>query len=189
MRRTAMLTLTLLAIGSALSAQMIHPGGGFGGGMMGGIGGSMGGGLAMSGFGGGMDLSIAPDGTVLVPRTEVTQASFSFGVVALTPAGVKAWTYESAAPVHRIDFAGSLALLASTGAALRPGTPRLDFSSELVALNVGTGSVAWKLPLDGMAMAVQGSGNQIYVVVISFTGDRKLLAVSTSGQVLWTQTL
>jgi outer membrane protein assembly factor BamB len=186
MKRTAALMVMLLALVPAAFAQM---GFGPGGGMMGGIGGTMGGGFGMTGSRGAMDVSIAPDGTVLVGRTLYNQTSLSFEILALTPAGVKAWTYPSAAPLHRIDFVGSLALVSSTGAALRPGTPRPDFSSELVALNLSSGTVAWKLPLDGMAMAVQGTATQIYVVVMSMTGERKLLAVSTAGQVLWTQTL
>lgn len=187
MKRTTLLMVMLFVFAPAAFAQMgFGPGGGMGGGMMGG---SMGGGFGMTGSRGAMDVSIAPDGTVLVGRTLYNQTSLSFEVLALTPAGAKAWTYQSAAPLHRIDFVGALALVSTTGAAVRPGTPRLDFSSELVALNLSSGTVAWKLPLDGMAMAVQGTATQIYVVVMSLTGERKLLAVSTTGQVLWTQAI
>ena len=131
---------------------------------------------------------VAPDGTVL-SFAPVTTPGLAFEVTAISPAGTKIWTYASTSMPHHFVFDGSLAVF--VGGMVVVATPARPYqaSFELVALNLVTGAVAWKLPIEGFAPTVHSGGGQFYVVALTTTGAKKLSAVSNSGAILWTQTL
>lgn len=162
--------------------------------------------------GGMMQPVVAADGTVLV--TKVTQEADSIwhqDIVAITPAGTVAWSWRAPNVAHSITLADNLVIV--SGWNMTTSMPMIGGSSELTALSLSNGTVAWKLTLDGVAMSLEPSANQIYAVVVKgrtrATGggmgggnmgggggmmnppitsymDRSLVAISKSGALLWT---
>ena len=179
MKQVAAVAAVLFVLVPCAAAQM---GGGAGVPMHGG------GTAAQMPRGGLVDVFVAPDGTVL-SFAPVSTPALAVQITAISPAGTKIWTYSSASTPHHFTFDGVLAVFAG-GEVVLPSAPRpYRPVFELVALNLVTGAVAWKLPIDGFAAAVQSGGGQFYVVALMNTGERKLIAVNTSGAILWTQTL
>ena len=77
----------------------------------------------------------------------------------------------------------------------------LPDGEKLVALHAASGNVAWTLTLDGYPMQIASAGNQFFVMVADVsdmppttmparrTVKRTLVAVSSTGTVLWSRKL
>lgn len=208
MKRIAVATFLFALVASIAGAQMtggggrMHPpttgtlpGSGFGG-MMNDLTGAMAGMLGGRGAMGPNAIVVTPSGNVIVTRAVDSNGDgiLEGELVALTPAGTKAWSKS---------LAGLGFLLALSNDAILAVTPRatLDLSSPLattlVAYSTANGEKAWELPVDGVPMAAQPFASGTYVTVVGgmmsgpTAGTRfgqataALWAIGTGGNVLW----
>lgn len=200
MRKTAVVVLIALAVASFASAQMMGRGPGMG---MPGMPGQSSGMMGNSNFTmGAMHLTVAPDGTVstVERRYDAATKTLTEKLIAYNATGTKAWTFDTTGGANAFEVAGAHVILSSGRTPLAGGS----YTSELVALNLSDGKVAWRLKVDGVAMSIEPAPSQIYVLVVKpagsatgfpgmiggmMSGDRTLVAVNHSGVVLWSQPL
>lgn len=217
-RMTMVLAATVLAAQFA-TAQMMGggggqhgggSGGGGNGGMNGGMtGGGMNGGDGMGGMGAGMgqSLIVGSDGVLYSLRTSAaatTQAP-AVDVVAVRPSGAPAWSTKVEGRMTRLELSGTL-LLVATGS----GDMGMDGSfdddaraTQLVALSSASGSIQWRVDLDGHVASLEPFPAGVYALVVrregTSSGDgmhngsngtmsmrRSIAAIDNAGKVLWT---
>lgn len=211
--RATFLSLAAILVAQLATAQMM--GGGHHGGS-GGSGGTNGGGMNGGGMtGGGMTggtfasmmgqgMTVGSDGVVYTLRatTGSGTASPAIALLAVRPSGAIAWSTAVDGRTTRVKLSGDLLLVASGAEdmGMDNGTSSVDHSSELVALSPASGSVQWKLDVDGFVMSLEPFAGGTYVSVASGFGSggmnggtasmnglvRTLLAVGPDGRVLWT---
>ncbi len=208
MIRTIAVAAAVLLMATGAMAQRGH--GPIGGTTQpGGMGNGMGEGMS------GMSLLVAPDGTVITVSAtlDATTSSYTSSVVAVNASGSVAWRWAAPNGMHRLELAGNLVLVSAGGIA--NGGPTTATDSELTALSLSDGSVAWKATLPGIAVAIESSATQIYALVMDpqatgsgsgmgggmggghqgppgsgtggtmMNGARTLVALSQSGVILW----
>lgn len=120
---------------------------------------------------GGVDLVVAPDGTVVTVRgAGDVEAGEMMGreVVAVSPTGSILWSWSGDDPVHRIHVAGQL-VLAATGTGMGDGMgyegDELGLEGGLAALALGSGAELWNVDLPGVVTSIASTTSQIYVLV------------------------
>lgn len=182
----------------------------------GGMNGSGSTGGAMNGFGmnGGMEdgfgamgqaLTVGTDGVVYTQRvTTVANQTPSLEVAAIRPTGTVAWTAKLDRGMGRLELSGNLVLIASGNGdmGMYEGTQAADDKSQLIALSAASGSVQWKLDLDGFVTALEPFSGGTYVLIAKHdatnggTGmhdgsngtasmNRTVAAIDNTGKVLW----
>lgn len=131
-------------------------------------------------------------------------------IVAIRPTGVTAWTasLERGMVTLRLSLAGGKLLAARQAFEVRMGSDtNAPLKSQLVAFSALTGSVAWKLDLEGFIAGIEPFGGGTYVVAVKLTdfdempggggmhgpgdeqnpfGASRLIAVNDEGKILWT---
>lgn len=142
---------------------------------------------ASEGSGGG--LNVAPDGTVIITRETAnsTRANPAAEVVAIR-SGAIAWT--STLPSRRTDvvLSDSQVIEVFDGTASGAATP----TTTLKALSVASGAQAWTLNITGRVSDLTPFNGGTYAVVFvpaatsGGTATRSIVAISSSGTVLWT---
>jgi len=131
------------------------------------------------GFGAGMALTVADDGTVLTIRhiagDPQVPGSDSTEVVAISPTGGALWTWETHEAVLQLELAGRLVLVSSIERpdVVEPGTPQdgMEHDSILHALAIRSGAELWQLPLEGRIMSLEAAADMIYAVVVDHDFD------------------
>ncbi len=211
--RVTFLFLATVLVAQLATAQMMggghHGGSGGSGGMNGGGmtgGGMTGGGMSGGNFGSmmGQGVTVGSDGVVYTLRTRAGSgtASPAVEVVAIRPSGTIAWSTAVDDGTTRVKVSGNLLLVASGAEdmGMDSGTSNDDENSELVALSTASGSVQWKLDIDGFVTSLEPFAGGTYISVASGFGNggmnggtggmsgltRTLLAVGPDGKVLWT---
>lgn len=102
---------------------------------------------------------VAPDGTALIRKTTLDttggmmSAKLQTQLIAISSSGTVKWRYDTAIGVTGIAFSGDKVILLNVTAT----------NSEVVALRLADGVVAWKTNVDGFAMGVEATSTQIYV--------------------------
>lgn len=141
------------------------------------------------GFGPGGHLTVATDGTVLIERSVTTNGTTSEELVAIRN-GATAWT--AALPDHaRVELSGAQVIEVIHTTATGATSP----ATTLTALSVSTGAQAWTLNIDGAVTEVEPFNGGTYAVVVKpaattgGTATRSLVAISTTGTILWSVTL
>jgi hypothetical protein len=225
--RTVVFCAAMLLVAQLTTAQMMGGGHGTtggsggsgtsGGGMIGG--GTNGGGMTGGGMGNGMTgaefglmggamgqaLTVGTDGVVYTQRvTTVAGQASSFEVVAIRPSGTVAWSAKRDGGMSRLQLSGNLVLVASGNgdSGLNGGTQAAADKSQLVALSAASGSVQWKLDVDGFVTALEPFSGGTYVLLAKHdatnagTGmygasngatsmKRTVAAIDNTGKVLW----
>jgi len=174
MKRLVVTTIAMLMINSAY-ARGPEPGGRPGG----------------EGGGPGGNAIVAADGTVLITSAVIDTAAetATTTVTAVTSSGVKVWTATIAGHAH-FELSGAN-LLYVTSATAADGT----VSSTINAISTATGTAAWSRTLAGRAGELLPFNGGTYAIVVTpaatsgGTATRSLVAVSSSGSVLWTVAL
>jgi len=196
------LTVAFLALSNAALAQAGggHGGPGGSGGPGGGPGGMEGGpgGGPGAGLGGG-DVTIAPDGKVLVSERiagATATAAATYKLVAVSTTGTVAWSYTAPAPFHRVVTLPDLVILSFGGD--RGSTTATATPGQLVALNLSTGVQTWTATVDGTLGNIEVASNGLVVTVVKTTAatttavatvTRTLQFISASGTVVWSLAL
>ena len=151
-----------------------------------------------------MDLLVAPDGTIIVEQTgagSMPMTSARQQVVAISPSGAPAWSWTSDESIQFVSLANTLVVVAAGD--MDEMHNGVGAKGALTALSLSSGKPAWTLAVDGFAMNVNASAQQIYVVVVKpgtngtpatgtpmgTYGTRTLFAISNSGVVLWSKVL
>jgi len=183
--RILVIAAAALAFSDAALAQHGGPGGpGMGPG---------GGGPGDRGPGGAGPIAVAPDGKAIdVKSTTTTSGSTtttSIQLVAVSTAGTVAWTWTPPAAIHDIVFPTGLVVVA-----VEPQSST-SASSQIVALNLSTGSQAWATPVDGIAGDLHATSSGLLAVVSKYTAptssttpgtvSRSLVSLNLSGTVVW----
>lgn len=208
MKRIAVAMFLLALVASVAGAQMMGGGGrmhppttgtipGTGlGGMMDGFTSAF---FGMAGGRGAMGpgtLIVTPSGNVIVTRAVDTNGD---GVpegelVALTPAGTKAWSKSLTGLGFLLGISNDVILTVVPPATIDPTRP---LAATLVAYASASGVKTWELTVDGIPMAAQSFANGTYVTVVSgmmagpAPGTRlglmttTLWAIDKGGVVLW----
>jgi outer membrane protein assembly factor BamB len=173
MKKVQIASLVLLLVAGAAMAQRGGHEGNRGGG------GPEGGGLI-----------VGSNGTVFVTsvvRDSATDTS-SMRIVAITSAGSQAWTATLANRGH-LTLSGNVLLSvsdSSTGTAV---------SSTITAINTTTGATAWTLNQAGRVLDLEPFSGGTYATVVTpaaaagAAATRSLVAISSSGTVLWSVSL
>jgi hypothetical protein len=185
-----------------------------GSGGMNGSGSMNGSGMNGSGMNGGMEdgfgamgqaLTVGTDGVVYTQRvTTVANQTPSLEIAAIRPTGTVAWTAKLDGGMGRLELSGNLVLVASGNVdmGMNEGTQAADDESQLIALSAASGSVQWKLDLDGFVTALEPFSGGTYVLIAKHdatnagTGmhngsngtasmNRTVAAVDNTGKVLW----
>lgn len=153
----------------------------------------------------GQALTVGTDGVVYTQRvTTVASQTPSLEVAAIRPAGTVAWTAKLDGGMGRLELSGNLVLVASGGGdmGMNEGTQSVDDESQLIALSAASGSVQWKLDLDGFVTALEPFSGGTYVLIAKHdatnagTGmhdgsngtasmNRTVAAIDNNGKVLW----
>lgn len=153
---------------------------------------------------GGMQPVVAPNGTVLVTRPILgTDYRMSNELIAISADGVQLWKWNGGAAMHAVSVAGTRVLASRYGSAGAGGS----VTQEVVALSLATGAEEWRRAISGSIMAIEPSGDRVYVVSGGMGGmmggmsmrgslgrptfgESKLTALNAAtGDVLWTVTL
>ena len=153
------------------------------------------------GSGGAMGVIVAPNGFVITSRStnrESVQAPWE--IVAFKPDGTVGWTSKPGSPSHFVGLTNDFLLIGVMSRSMMDVV-----KGELVALRLSDGAVAWRITLDGVVMHVDSSPEQIYLVLFKANfgtmpgvggmgprpsvGSRNLMAISKTGNVLWTVTI
>jgi len=155
--KTLISATALMLVAATGYAQRSH-------GPVGGSSNSGGMGYGMDGGMGDMSLVVAPDGTLITTSVAIdaTTNTYKSSVVAVGPNGAIVWRWAAPNGVHRLELAGNIVLV-STGPM---GYDTTTFNPELTALSLSNGSIAWKLSLPGIAMAIEPSATMIYALTI-----------------------
>ncbi|HXH41283.1 MAG TPA: hypothetical protein VNN08_21830 [Thermoanaerobaculia bacterium] len=174
MKKTGIAVLALL-MAATLAVADNHGGpGGPGGGSFEGPGGA---------------LSVAPDGTVIITRAAAnsTHAAPVAELVAVRN-GAIAWTSTLPSVRTEVQLSDSQVLEVYDGTATGATTP----TTTLKALAVSSGTQAWTLSITGRVNDLTPFNGGTYAVVIvpaatsGGTATRSIVAISSSGTVLWT---
>ncbi|MDX1583665.1 MAG: hypothetical protein R3338_08700 [Thermoanaerobaculia bacterium] len=132
--------------------------------------GAMGGGDSMM-FG--IDPIVAPDGTVLTVRSSVEHEHGSgpmqgagMDLIAVSPNGSIAWTYEANTGIHDVELVGDMVILAVVEGDAFGWWDGVDdeSTSSVVALTLAAGTVAWELELDEVVRSIEGATDRLYAV-------------------------
>jgi hypothetical protein len=145
------------------------------------------GGPGPDGPGGG--LSVAADGTVIITRAAAssTRTTPVAEIVAVRN-GAIAWTSTLPSPRTDIELSDSQVIEVFDGTAKGATTP----TTTLTALSVSSGTQAWTLNITGRVNDLTPFNGGTYAVVIvpaatsGGTATRSIVAISSSGTVLWT---
>jgi outer membrane protein assembly factor BamB len=156
----------------------------------GGPGGPGPGGAGPGGFEGpGESLNVAPDGTVIITRAAASStAANPVAEIAAIRNGAVVWT--STLPSRRTDveLSGSQVIEVYDGTATGATTP----ATTLKALSVSDGTQAWTLNVTGRVSSLTPFNGGTYAVVTvpaatsGGTATRSLVAISSTGTILWT---
>lgn len=139
---------------------------------------------------------VTPSGNVIVTRATDANGDgiYEGELVALTPAGTKAWSKSLTALGFLLGVSGDVILAVVPPAALDIAKP---LTTTLVAYDTATGATKWDEPIDGIPMAAQPFANGTYVTVVGglmaapTSGTRfgpmtaALWAIDKGGNVLW----
>jgi hypothetical protein len=139
--------------------------------------------------GDGGDLDVASDGTVLITRAAAssTTANPVAELVAIRN-GAVAWTATLPSPRTETEISGSQVIEVIDTTATGATTP----TTTLTALSLSTGAQAWTLNITGRVNRLTPFSGGTYAVVIipaatsGGTATRNLVAISSSGTILWT---
>ena len=185
-----------------------------GSGSMNGSGMMNGGGMNGSGMNGGMDggfgamgqaVTVGTDGVVYTQRvTTVANQAPSLEIAAILPAGTVAWTAKLDRRMSSLELSGNLVLVASGGGdmGMNGGAQPTDDTSQLIALSAASGSVQWKLDIDGFVAALEPFSGGTYVLIAKHDAtnagpgmhggsngtvpmNRTVAAIDNTGKVLW----
>jgi outer membrane protein assembly factor BamB len=138
--------------------------------------------------------------------TTVAGQASSSEVVAIRPSGTVAWTAKLDGGMSWLQLSGNLVLVASgngdSGLGMNGGTQASDDKSQLVALSAASGSVQWKLDVDGFVTALEPFSGGTYVLLAKHDATnagtamygasngttpmrRTVAAIDNTGKVLW----
>lgn len=134
-------------------------------------------------------LSVAPDGTVIITRAAAnsTHAAPVAEVVAVRN-GAIAWTSTLPSVRTEVQLSDSQVLEVYDSTATGATTP----TTTLKALAVSSGTQAWTLSITGRVNDLTPFNGGTYAVVVvpaatsGGTATRSIVAISSSGTILWT---
>jgi len=138
--------------------------------------------MAQHGGPGGGEVLVASNGTVFITsvvRDSATETATT-QIVAVTTSGAKAWT-ATLANGGRLTLSGNNLLSVSDG--------------TITAINTATGATAWTLTQSGRVMELEPFSGGTYAIVVTpaatsgAAATRSLIAISSSGTVLWSVSL
>ena len=168
MKRALIFSIILTVTAAVASAQQ-HHGGGPGPGPEGGAGGAI----------------IGSDGTAYIETHTVTGSTETTSLVAISASGTKRWSVTLDNGGRAILSGSNLIIASRTGDNTTP-------SFKLTAINTASGATAWSLTINGIAGEIEPYNGGVYVTVVTpatssgTAATRSLVAVSSSGSVLWT---
>ena len=185
--RIAAVALVALALSNAAVAQMGGRGpgpGGNGNGTMAGPGPS------------GAHPFVAPDGKALLVKRTTTSSgattTTTVQLVAVSTAGTVAWTHTPANDVRDLSFPSGLVAFVSAAQGQAA-------TSQVVALNLASGTQAWAATFDGMVGDLEVTSSGLLAVVSKSTAatgtdtqgtvTRTLVSINLSGNVAWSLAL
>jgi len=168
MKRILILTIILTMTAAIASANDGH-GGGPGFGPEGGGGGAI----------------VGSDGTAYVESHTGSGSTATTQITAINAGGTKRWTITVDNGSHPVLSGSNLIVASRTG-----DTTTASF--KLTAINTASGATAWSLTINGIAGGIEPYNGGVYVTVVTpattsgTAATRSLVAVSSSGSVLWT---
>jgi outer membrane protein assembly factor BamB len=205
MKKSALATIVLTLAAAAAGAQMMGggrgghtPGAGTPGAGMGAGYGEMMSGMAGRGQMGPHNLLVTPKGTVIVTRAlDANKDGIpELELLALTPAGTKAWTRPLAPIGFILGLSNDLLITVEHPPTIDLTNPA---ATTLVAIDAASGTEKWRVAIDGLPMDIEAFDGGTYVTVIARPvltsvptpgmrvplGTTSLWAIGTGGNILW----
>lgn len=122
----------------------------------------------------GADPVIAPDGTVLTlrsgedhePGSGMMHGEEGMDLIAVTPSGSIAWTYEAGGGIHDIAIVNDLVVIAVVQGDPYGWWDGVDdeSTSKVVAVTLAGGTAVWELELEEVVRSLEATTDRIYAV-------------------------
>ncbi len=149
---------------------------------------------------GGRPVLVAPDGSAVYVKTTTTTSDSTTTttqqLVDISTTGAVAWTWTPPAAIHDIVFPTGLVAMTAVP---RPTSSTSTVTSQVIALNLSTGAQAWTASFDGVVSDLEVSTIGLLCTVSKYTApsgssrqgtvSRSLVALSLTGNTLWTYSL